>query len=186
MNNGEMYIMRKPKNRLTDLIKTLPDKINMVEIGCYAGESMELFQQSGKIKKYYAVDIWDVPEKLKSIVENPIKPENHKFVYENIGIAEKQFDEKAAKYNNIVKLKMDIKKAKPLIKHKIDFIYIDGDHSYEGVKFDIEYAKKIIKKNGIIAGHDFNFKGIEQAVREAFPNYEIQTFRDTSWLIQLI
>ncbi len=37
---------------------------------------------------------------------------------------------------------------------KIDFIFIDGDHSYEAVKKDFEIYSKFINKNGIIAFHD--------------------------------
>ena len=37
---------------------------------------------------------------------------------------------------------------------KIDFLFIDGDHSYEGVKKDFELYSKIISDNGIIVLHD--------------------------------
>lgn len=35
-----------------------------------------------------------------------------------------------------------------------DLIFIDGDHSYEGVKSDFENYSKLLNKNGIIAFHD--------------------------------
>ena len=37
---------------------------------------------------------------------------------------------------------------------KIDFLFIDGDHTYEGVKKDFEMYSSLVKKNGIIAFHD--------------------------------
>lgn len=37
---------------------------------------------------------------------------------------------------------------------KIDFLFIDGDHSYEGVKNDFELYSKIMSENGIIMLHD--------------------------------
>lgn len=37
---------------------------------------------------------------------------------------------------------------------KLDLIFIDGDHSYEGVKGDFELYSKLLDKNGIIAFHD--------------------------------
>jgi hypothetical protein len=37
---------------------------------------------------------------------------------------------------------------------KIDFLFIDADHSYEGVKLDFELYSKLVKKTGIIALHD--------------------------------
>ena len=36
----------------------------------------------------------------------------------------------------------------------IDFLFIDGDHSYEGVKKDFEMYAPLVKKGGIIALHD--------------------------------
>ena len=37
---------------------------------------------------------------------------------------------------------------------KIDFLFIDGDHSYEGVKKDFEMYSPLVRKGGIIAFHD--------------------------------
>lgn len=37
---------------------------------------------------------------------------------------------------------------------KIDFLHIDADHSYEGVKKDFELYSKLVKKTGIISIHD--------------------------------
>jgi len=37
---------------------------------------------------------------------------------------------------------------------KIDFLYIDGDHSYEGVKLDFELYSTILSDNGVIIIHD--------------------------------
>jgi hypothetical protein len=37
---------------------------------------------------------------------------------------------------------------------KIDFLFIDGDHSYEGVKKDFDLYSKIISDNGTIVLHD--------------------------------
>jgi len=37
---------------------------------------------------------------------------------------------------------------------KIDFLFIDGDHSYEGVKKDFEMYGPLVRKGGIIALHD--------------------------------
>jgi len=37
---------------------------------------------------------------------------------------------------------------------KVDFLFIDGDHSYEGVKKDFEMYSPLVRKGGIIAFHD--------------------------------
>lgn len=37
---------------------------------------------------------------------------------------------------------------------KIDFLFIDGDHSYEGVKKDFELYSKLLTEHGVIVIHD--------------------------------
>lgn len=48
-----------------------------------------------------------------------------------------------------------INKAKKILGDlKIDLLFIDGDHSYKGVKEDFEKYFNLVKNNGIIALHD--------------------------------
>ncbi|MEO0196406.1 MAG: class I SAM-dependent methyltransferase [candidate division WOR-3 bacterium] len=37
---------------------------------------------------------------------------------------------------------------------KLDFLFIEGNHSYEGVKMDFEMYFPLVRKGGIIAFHD--------------------------------
>jgi hypothetical protein len=37
---------------------------------------------------------------------------------------------------------------------KVDFLFIDADHSYEGIKKDFEMYSLLVRKGGIIAFHD--------------------------------
>jgi predicted O-methyltransferase YrrM len=37
---------------------------------------------------------------------------------------------------------------------KIDFLFIDGDHTYEGIKQDFEWYSPLVRSGGIIAFHD--------------------------------
>ncbi len=46
---------------------------------------------------------------------------------------------------------------------KIDYLHIDGDHSYEGVKKDFELYSSIMSENGIITIHD-----IDQTYHDTF------------------
>lgn len=64
----------------------------------------------------------------------------------------------------------------------IDFLFIDGDHSYEGTKADILGFSPHVRHGGIIAGHDYGswpdgvtgepreFVGVAKAVDEIFPD----------------
>jgi predicted O-methyltransferase YrrM len=37
---------------------------------------------------------------------------------------------------------------------KIDFCFIDGDHTYEGVRKDFEMYSRLVRNGGIVAFHD--------------------------------
>jgi hypothetical protein len=59
----------------------------------------------------------------------------------------------------------------------VAFLFIDGDHSYEAIKVDLDVWTT--KVSGIIAGHDWKpneFPGVCRAVNEAFPG-RVQTCR---------
>jgi len=67
---------------------------------------------------------------------------------------------------------------------RLDFIYIDADHSYEWVVKDIIASLKVIKLGGIIGGHDYadNYstrvvRAVDQILRP--PD---KLYKDTSWI----
>jgi predicted O-methyltransferase YrrM len=45
---------------------------------------------------------------------------------------------------------------------KIDFLFIDGDHTYEGVKRDFELYSSLVNEHGVISFHDVAPNGIEE------------------------
>ena len=67
-----------------------------------------------------------------------------------------------------------------------DMIYLDGDHSYEGVRKDLEQAILKVKKGGWIMGHDYEMNmakaktrwsfGVSRAVNEFCQNYKQTIF----------
>ena len=49
---------------------------------------------------------------------------------------------------------------------KIDFLFLDGDHTFDGVKNDYLMYAPLVKKDGIIGFHDINDKGVSKLWRE--------------------
>lgn len=41
---------------------------------------------------------------------------------------------------------------------QLDFLFIDGDHSYSGVKQDFEFYSRFVKRGGVIAFHDIHHR----------------------------
>jgi len=50
----------------------------------------------------------------------------------------------------------------------LDFVYIDADHSYKGICKDLNLWYPKVKKNGILAGHDFDLENVQSAVYKFF------------------
>jgi len=67
---------------------------------------------------------------------------------------------------------------------RIDFLFIDGDHSYEGVRMDFEMYSTMVKNGGLIAFHDIlPRKGLENIQvyrlwRELIHQYEYCEYID--------
>lgn len=58
---------------------------------------------------------------------------------------------------------------------KINFLMIDGDHSYEACKADIAAWLPHMAEGGVISGDDYLWPGVTQAVQEAFKGGNIET-----------
>ena len=50
----------------------------------------------------------------------------------------------------------------------VDAVYIDGDHSYAGVRADLQEAHRIVKPGGWIFGHDYAMNPLKTANRYDF------------------
>lgn len=69
-----------------------------------------------------------------------------------------------------------------LVADSVDFLFIDGDHTYEGVKQDFEMYSELVSEGGIIALHDiathFDDREIVESRRQNAGNIEERHF---SW-----
>lgn len=160
---------------LVDLINDVNNHFNktitMIEVGSYIGESTLLFNNGLKPLELHCVDMWGVTDK---------------YTESEISQAENIFDMITCHNGNIIKHKSH-SRDKNLDIPKVEFVYIDASHKYDDVKADIQFYLPYIKKDGIISGHDYSnkFEGVIRAVKECFPNSEIKTYKDTSWLVKL-
>lgn len=88
---------------------------------------------------------------------------------------ERVYDSRIAFRPNVIKYKMDSKEyLRSVEEPTFDFIYIDGDHTAEGVLQDAVLAWRLLKPGGIIAFDDYLWtdpRGIEYQ-----PGWSIDTF----------
>ena len=98
---------------------------------------------------------------------------------------EKEFDKNTSGFQNIVKVKLTSDEAAQFAKEngieKIDFVYIDGLHTFEQVKKDIENYLPFLNEPKIIGGHDYHvhWEGVKKAIDETIGAPD-EVFCDTS------
>lgn len=159
-----------------------------VELGSLWGLSTcamaHFIKESGKNIKFFSVDFWD----LRGITDKKWSSEDKQY-FKALGLAETEdvcyqsFLTMAFALdlqNFVFPIKLSTKDASKLFKdNSIDFLFIDANHSREGVTADIDNWKNKVKLDGIIAGHDYDWPEIKEVVDKTFSRI-VQ--RGTSWL----
>lgn len=149
------------------MIQTASEGAHFVEIGCWKGKSTSMMGvgiiNSGKKIRFDAIDTFGGAEEHQSY--QSIK--NNTLYNEFLANIEpiKEF------VNSIVGDSSSVAANYP--DKSIDFLFIDGDHSFEGVMKDIQAWLPKMKEGGIIAGDDFgntNFPGVMNAVVSCIPD----------------
>ena len=78
--------------------------------------------------------------------------------------------------------------AQTLKDNSLDFIFIDGDHSYEATLKDCQLYWSKIKTGGMFAGHDINLPSVRRAVSDFFltiekNNTELKVVENNAWFL---
>jgi len=163
-----------------DLYKEVIDRTDtsatFVEIGSFHGKSAAYMGceiiNSGKNIHLYCVDPWDF-KSLDLRESHPLA----KFMINKL-TGQHAFDtfKKAIEpyKSNVSYMKMkSVEASKHFNNSSIDFVFIDGDHSYLGCYMDIACWYKKVKPGGLIAGHDYldsTMPGVTRAVRDLLPH----------------
>lgn len=82
-------------------------------------------------------------------------------------------------------IKKDTVKAADIFKkqkEKFDFIFIDADHSTNGVLRDYMAWLPLVRKGGIIFGHDVNWPSVQEALHMLGVDYEVHA--DNVWSVE--
>ena len=156
-------------NLINHILDQDKDATTWCEIGSNLGESALIISSFPQIQKLYCIDhFWDGDRQFNEFVQRTA----------------------------INKDKIELLRHKSLELYGkfppniLDVMYIDGNHEYESVKQDLEFAYFIIKPHKFICGHDYNMQhaGCKQAIDEfiTLRNLKIQkVFCDTSFVIQI-
>ena len=134
---------------------------SIVEIGSWLGRSTHALCTGCKEGIVYAVDHW------QGNVGDPCE------AYAKINSVRHEFAENMRSFHNLIAICSSSKEAAQVhleAYEQFDMVFIDGTHTYEAVKEDIQLWLPKTKK--LICGHDYDghHSGLQKAVNEAFPD----------------
>jgi hypothetical protein len=144
---------------LNDLCKKyLSKEKTVLELGAYDGVSTSLF--AFYCKKVITIDYAKRPNIDNLLLKN-----------KNIEFYNMDFYE-------FLKIDKD---------NQYDLVYVDGSHIYADILKDVSNFLIKVKKGGCMSGHDCNddTPDVLKAIKELFPNNEIEIFSDSSWLVNV-
>lgn len=153
---------------LVEKISHLGPDVVGCELGTSYGFNLVYFLENlTNIKKVYAIDPYmpyfdgpsglvpkDVMDKVKELFLINTEPYKDKVVFIN-----KTGDDAVADIPD----------------NSLDYIFIDGDHSYEAVTNDLKNYFSKVKVGGIFSGHDYSWPGVTKAVGEFRDSNNIST-----------
>lgn len=160
------------RDDLPQLFTELGFKVG-AEIGVKEGEYSEIICRSGL--KLYGIDPY-----LK--YDDYVEPETQESLNQAMEKAANRL--KSYDFTQIRKTSMGALDEFP--DESLDFVYIDGNHSFKFVTEDIfEWSKKV-KKGGIIAGHDYVYLGSLDK-HQVHTKYVVEAYTKafgiTSWFV---
>lgn len=177
----EFYVMRVPfyAEGLIDMINWIntiraTSEMRIIEIGSYVGESTMIFAEH--FKEVVSVDpyINDYDLDDAACHHAPFDKVYEQFIRNTLSIP------------NIKSIKETSKNAFSILKdQQWDMVYIDGLHTFEGISYDIEHYKSIIKPGGFVCGHDYGWGNVRHAIGLLLDDKVDATFKDASWAKQI-
>lgn len=147
-------------NELNWLYHTVKNKNigKIAEIGSWKGRSTHALL-SATNESVYAIDHFKgSPDEIETTHKEAKEKDIYSIFADNVG-----------KFKNLEVIEQASNAASKYFNDNyFDMVFIDGDHSYESVKQDIELWNPKVKR--LICGHDFNFPSVNKAVTEYFGN----------------
>lgn len=143
------------------LLSLLPKGGTCVEIGSWRGDNAARVLASRRPERLYLVDPWEYREEERYRdawfgAATRSGQQDMDAIYESV-LA--RFRPNIESGQVVVKRMRSIDAASSFADGSLDWVYIDGDHSYEGVRDDLEAYYRTVKHGGFLAGDDYEGPG---------------------------
>jgi len=182
----------KTGRRWEELIARIPVAVPTrgAEIGVWRGSTAVQVLKKRPLATHLMIDCWKAPEADSRYATTPGSTQKRPqevfdAAYDEVVESVKGFKERAP----IMRMYSEVA-AKEVPNHSLDYVFIDAEHTYEGVRDDIRLWREKVKHGGWIGGHDYenlpNFPGVKKAVLEAFSEDDVQLGADHTWWVRLL
>lgn len=155
---------------LAPYVKRLGDDVVGLEIGtCRAESTAFLLDKCPNIIKLYTIDPYKAYDDWNGEITQDVL---NKFMK----VAKKNLKQYGDRVQMIRETSSDAaEKIKTITdKAEFDFIFVDGDHSYDATYSDCEKYYPLLKKGGLFCGHDYSsIEAVNKAVNTFRDNYKI-------------
>ena len=149
-------------NLYSKIVREHPSGSHFVEVGSCQGKSSAYMgvaiANSKKNIKFDCVDTWLGSTEHIEIMKNA----GNDLLYSTFISNMKPLED----YYSAVRMS-SVDASKTYKNESLDFVFIDASHEYESVKEDIEAWFPKIKRGGYLAGHDYDWPGVEKATNES-------------------
>jgi len=157
---------------LLKILTELEDIKNYLEIGVHNGGSMGLVISSEKIEKATGIDLFEDMYNVKKHLNRDKYNRYQYFRRDNLKKEKTLISLKRINDNveiNLVQGNSYFDKTEEKIKNlleseSVDLLFIDGDHTADGVKNDYQRYSKFVRKGGFIVFDDYHHKEIKKFV----------------------
>ena len=149
INNSNTMINIIQAEFVYEKLIRLPDKGRIVDVGTGQGHAARFFAMTKPKWTIYTIDGYGLYGSIRNVWN---KEGENSFIERGPQVVRANWD--VCKVKNIIQIfgnTWDIP-----WELKADVIYIDTDHSYDGVKKDVEHWVPFLKKNGLLMFHDYN------------------------------
>jgi hypothetical protein len=150
----------KYRRELVDLLRSLNLPLIGAEVGvAEANHSADLLRNG--MDKLFLVDSWNHIPKIRGDGNNHQQWHEQNFAKARRQV--KEFGDRA-----VILRGFSVDMASHVDDDSLSLVYLDADHSYNGVMTDLNTWFPKLKKGGVMAGHDFMSPeyGVKQAVEE--------------------
>jgi hypothetical protein len=174
MSNKDKVNCKSFRPAIAYIKQELGTNLTGAEIGVYKGDNAEFILSIIQPKMLYLVDPWN----------NFLDQDSNEIIGE---VQYLETQQRLKEYGNKRLIKKTSLEASKLFKdEEFNFVYIDADHSYDGVSQDLHLWYSKVKNGGILSGHDYHkdMLGVVMAVNEFCDEHKLKLmYALTDWWV---